>query len=194
MYFENETEKVLSSITTAWRGHKDFSMWLVNRIKPTTIVELGVDYGFSTLCFCLPNIGTVYGIDCFEGDVQTGIRNTENSVIENCKKLQIQNLVLIKDKFDDVQRRWTKPIDILHIDGLHTYDAVSNDYAKWQKFVREDGIVLFHDTCVEDPSFGVKKLFDSIQLPKANFKHSSGLGIVSKNSQLINEIKKLFDI
>lgn len=189
-----QKDQILSSIITAWAGHKNFATWLIKRIKPDTTVELGVDYGFSTLCFCLPNIGTVYGIDCFQGDSQTGIRNTENFVVQKTKELQIKNLVLIRDTFDDAFSRWTKPIDILHIDGLHTYEAVHNDYTKWQSFVKDDGVILLHDTCVNDPSFGVRKLFDSLDLPKANFTHSAGLGIISKNSDLIGEIKKIYNI
>jgi hypothetical protein len=61
---------------TGERGFRDFefSMWLVKHVKPKMIVELGVDYGHSTFCLASPNIGTVYAIDCFEGDAHAGLK------------------------------------------------------------------------------------------------------------------------
>ena len=49
-----------------------------------------------------------------------------------------------------------------------------------------------HDTMVENPEFGVSRFFKEINLPKTNFEHCNGLGVVSKDINLINEIKKNF--
>ena len=48
-----------------WRDHRLFADWLIRRTEPETVVDLGVDYGYSTFCFALPEIGHVYGIDSF---------------------------------------------------------------------------------------------------------------------------------
>ena len=40
----------------------------------------------------------------------------------------INNVHIIKGYFDDAAKDWNKPIDLIHIDGLHTYDAVKNDF------------------------------------------------------------------
>ena len=56
-------EHKLASIPTAWGGHKNFATWLVSRLKAQTIVDLGVDFGYSTFCFALACSGQVYGID-----------------------------------------------------------------------------------------------------------------------------------
>ncbi len=178
-----------------WTGHRQFAEWLVNYKKPEVIVDLGVDHGFSTFCFAMPRIGKVYGIDSFEGDVHSGQRDahTYNYVMQKREKLFMQdNIEFIQGYFDDVAKTWTKPIDILHIDGLHTYEAVKNDYETWSKFVKDDGVILFHDTCVEERNFGVKQFFEEIELPKFNFTQSYGLGVVSKNKYLIELIKNNF--
>jgi predicted O-methyltransferase YrrM len=185
---------ILAEVPTAWSGHINFAEWLVKRKNAETIVDLGVDYGFSSFCFSIPEIGTVYGIDSFEGDPQTGIRNTYNFVCEKQNQLGINNLIFIRGFFEDILKIWTKPIDILHIDGFHTYEAVSCDYDNWSKFVKDDGVILFHDTCVDDSSFGVKRFYDELDLFKCNFTHSCGLGVVSKNPDIINEIRETFNL
>ena len=107
---------------------------------------------------------------------------------------KIDNIIFIKGYFDDVAKTWDKEIDILHIDGFHTYTAVKNDYDTWSKFVKDDGIILFHDTMVFNNNFGVHKLFQEIKLPKTNFKFCHGLGVVSKDEKLIDEIKIKFNL
>ena len=175
-----------------WRDHRQFADWLVRRKQPDTIVDLGVDYGYSTFCFAIPGIGNVYGIDSFEGDICAGERDTYEYVMDKVKELELTNVSIIKGFFDDVVKTWNKPIDILHIDGLHTYEAVKNDFEKWSPFVKENGIILMHDTMVDDPKFGVSRFFKEINLPKTNFEHCNGLGVVSKDINLIDEIKKNF--
>jgi hypothetical protein len=47
---------------------------------------------------------------------------------------------------------------------------------------------------VFDRKFGVHKLFSKINLPKTNFKFSYGLGVISKDQDLINEINTEFKL
>jgi len=174
-----------------WRDHRLFADWLIRRTEPETVVDLGVDYGYSTFCFALPEIGHVYGIDSFEGDEHAGVKETYDFVLKKKDELELDNITFIKGYFDDVVKTWEKPIDILHIDGLHTYEAAKNDFEKWSPLLKENGVILMHDTMVE--RFGVKDFFEEIDLPKTNFKHCNGLGVISKNSNLINEINKNFE-
>ena len=175
-----------------WEGHKKFAEWIVRELNPDVTVDLGIDYGYSSFCFALPNIGTVYGIDCFEGDIYSGKRNTYEYVLSKKEELNLKNLKIIKGYFDDVVKNWDKKIDILHIDGFHTYDAVKNDFETWIKFLSPNGVILLHDTMVENEVFGVSKFFKEINLPKTNFKNSNGLGVVSRNKELIDKIRNNF--
>lgn len=181
-------------IQSAWRGHARFAEWLVRRLQPTTIVELGVDYGFSSLTFAAPGIGKVYGIDSFEGDPEAGIRDTYNDVTALRDELNIHNLELIRGYFSEVAATWTLPIDILHIDGRHRYEDVKQDYETWSRFVRPGGVILLHDTCVTREPYGVHRFFSEISLPKTNFTHSEGLGVVSTDPALIAEINRVHQI
>ena len=53
---------------SAWKDNTDFAVKLVETFNPKVIVELGVDYGYSSFCFAYPKIGHVYGLDWFKGD------------------------------------------------------------------------------------------------------------------------------
>ena len=184
-------DRVTGNIPSAWKGHKNFALWLVNRLRPRTIVELGVDFGFSSFCFAHARIGRVYGIDSFEGDKDAGLRDTRTSVEECVKTLKLDNLTLIKGYFEEVSKTWTEPIDILHIDGRHHYEDVSRDFSDWAPFVASGGIILLHDTCVEH--FGVRRFFGEIDMPKCNFWNSHGLGLVSRDQSLLDEIARVFE-
>jgi len=175
-----------------WKDHINFANWIVRRKRPEVVVDLGVDYGYSTFSFAIPRIGHVYGIDSFEGDVHGGERNTYDFVMQKKDELDLNNVSFIKGFFDDVVQTWDKNIDILHIDGYHTYEAVKNDYEKWSPFVKDDGIIIFHDTCVDREDFGVARFFKELNLPKTNFGNCNGLGVVSKNADLIQEIREKF--
>jgi hypothetical protein len=176
----------ISQLTEAWVGHMDFARWIVKRMQPTTIVDLGVDFGLSTFALALENIGTVYGVDWFQGDAHAGFRDSYESVVNFKNYYQFDNVNIIKADFNELAKRWNLPIDILHIDGFHTYEAVKKDYETWVPFVREGGLIMFHDTVAFEDDVGL--FLTEINLPRANFLHSAGLGIVSTDADLIKEI------
>jgi hypothetical protein len=184
-------ERVLSGITSAWRGHKNFALWLVNRLRPAVTVELGVDFGFSSLCFAYPRVGQVYGVDSFQGDEHAGFRDTQSHVESAIRHLRLGNVSLIKGYFSNVARGWSQYVDLLHIDGRHDYEDVREDFQAWFPFLSARGVVLMHDTCV--PHFGVRRFFDEIDMPKLNLWTSHGLGILSRDTALINEIALVFE-
>lgn len=190
--FTPKIDQIVEHISSAWWGHKGFALWLVDYMKPKVTVDLGVDYGYSTFVFAYKNPNPVYGVDSFEGDVHAGIRNTYDFAMDVKTKHNFNNLTFIKGYFDDVASTWDKKIDLLHIDGLHTYDAVKHDFETWTKFLSDDGIILFHDT-ISFPN-DVGRFFNEIPLPKVNFVHSAGLGVASRNEALIDKIAEVFNL
>lgn len=159
-------------ILSAWRGHEQFAEWLVRRLRPRVVVDLGVDYGFSSFVFARAGAERVYAIDSFEGDPEAGVRDTYEAVQENMKRLGITNVELVRGRFDDVAATWDRQIDILHIDGSHRYEDVKRDFEAWRKFVSPSGVILLHDTAELDEPNGVHRLFAEIELPKVEFAHS----------------------
>ena len=192
----------IEDVHSCWKGHGNFAKWLVSVTKPKVVVDLGVDHGYSTFTFAIPKAGQkVYGIDTFEGDQYAGERDSNQLyefVLQKARETGLDDSVsIIKGSFDDVAKTWNKKINILHIDGDHAYESVKNDYETWSKFLDEDGVILLHDTMVEDINgneYGVKRFFEEIDLPKVNFTHTFGLGVISKNKKLINHIKDNFNL
>jgi hypothetical protein len=50
----------------------------------------------------------------------------------------------------------------------------------------DNGVVIFHDT-ISFPN-DVGKFFNELKYHKTNFSHSAGLGVLSKNKNIIDEI------
>jgi hypothetical protein len=188
-------EEILGSIPSAWnvppKGHHFFAKWLVEKVNPKVTVELGVDYGYSLFIWSIYNNGKVYGIDSFSVEHhQSRVDDDYQIVMDIKEKLNLDNLEVMVGYFDDIASTWKKKIDILHIDGLHDYNSCKNDYETWKKFMKKTGVILFHDTISYRNDVG--RLFSEIDLPKFNFTNSHGLGVVSSNKKLIEEIQTTF--
>lgn len=187
----------IDNIISAWTGHRKFAEWLVHNTQSDVIVELGVDHGFSSFVFAnaLKNTnGVIYGIDLFIGDAHTGERNMYDVVMNSITEHNLENIQIVRGEFTTISKIWSKPINILHIDGFHTHEAVKNDFDCWSKHVNDDGIILFHDTAITDRGFGVKDFFRELSGGyKLYFTHSAGLGIFTKNVELYNKILNSFD-
>lgn len=166
---------------------------LIDYLRPKSIVELGTHSGNSFCAFnqsikYLQLDSICYAIDNWEGDIQSGFYDKD--VFENlksyCNKEYPQSAVLIKSTFDDACPNFSdKSIDLLHIDGLHTYDAVKHDFLTWFNKVSDNGVIIFHDISVFQKHFGVNKFWKEIKLlyESAEFNYGNGLGVlfVGKN-------------
>jgi predicted O-methyltransferase YrrM len=69
----------------------------------------------------------------------------------------------IKKLSHDAAAGWKDPIDFLYIDGDHSYDAVVRDVRNFVPFVREGGVVAFHD--YKPGKDGVRRAVDELVAP-----------------------------
>ncbi|WP_100154008.1 HAD-IA family hydrolase [Snodgrassella alvi] len=171
-----------------WCGHIPFVSWLVEEQQPNVIVELGTHSGNSYLAMCQAvaenGIGTkCYAVDTWKGDEHAG--NYDEEVFNQLAKYHNEHYAgfsnLMRMTFDEANTYFSeKSIDLLHIDGFHTYDVVEHDFKNWLSKMSENGIILFHDINVRERNFGVWKLWEELctQYPNYEFKHSHGLGVL----------------
>lgn len=174
---------------SAWLGHRHFAYDLVRFMKPNTIVELGTHWGASFFSFCQAVVDEdesstcCYAVDLWKGDAHTGSYSNEvyEVVAKVIEKLYSKQVTLIRKTFDEAAACFEEQsIDLLHIDGYHTYQAVSHDYETWLSKLAPGGVVLFHDIAIRWGDFGVYQLWEQLKQrhPSLEFTHSSGLGVL----------------
>ena len=187
---------------SAWIEHVPFAFWIVDVLRPRTIVELGTHNGvsYSAMCQAVNKLGLdtkCYAIDTWEGDEHAG--SYSESVFSEFYTYNDRNFAafsrLIRSTFDNALPHFVDgSIDLLHIDGLHTYEAVRHDFESWLPKLSANAIVMFHDTNVREREFGVFRLWDEIKDKYRSFEflHCHGLGIIGLGSNYSSSLEFLF--
>jgi O-antigen biosynthesis protein len=182
------------SDASAWNGHIPFAFALVEMLRPRTFVELGTYKGDSYCAFCqavaaLKLETRCSAIDTWSGDKHTGFYGPDLlAQLRGAHDSEYGKFsTLIQSTFDAALNSFPdQSIDLLHIDGLHTYDAVKHDFENWLPKMSSRGVVLLHDTAIRTADFGVWRLFEEItrDRPHMEFQHSAGLGVVAVGSEV----------
>lgn len=189
-------------VWSAWVEHGAFAFWLVDALRPRTIVELGTHNGFSffAMCQAVKSLGlssACYAVDTWQGDDHAGFYDEEiYTLVSRVRNEDYSDVAtLIRSTFDEALPYFPDgTVDLLHIDGRHGYEDVRHDFETWRSKLSPRGIVLFHDINVRRDGFGVWKLWEEIKAsyPSFEFVHGHGLGVMFAGKEMPGGVQPLF--
>lgn len=148
------------------------------------IREIGVKYGESTNAF-------LKGLrDRPLTDKESGTGKLYSIDIKSKYERSVTDVELKKywvfTEGDSTKVKWDKPIDILFIDGNHTYEGCKADYVKYEPFVKQGGLILMHDVLYN--SMGVTQAFEEVKHMKLILPFNRpGMGLIIKEPNFLDE-------
>lgn len=132
------------------------------------VVEIGAFCGKSTTAIALglqtrSDSSYLYSIDWHQGSPEHREDEKFQSTLEvfrqNLQKFGVSSCVKeVIGRSEDVVNLIPEQIDILWIDGQHDYESVKQDFFLYEKKVKQNGIILFHDAYKVDVWTGPLKL------------------------------------
>jgi len=126
-------------------------------------LEIGVAYGRSlSIVAKYAFTKEVYGVDILNWKERE----------DNLKKLKVK-ANFIEGNSQALALTWKKPIDLLFIDGDHTYEGVVKDIDSWLPKVKDGGMVMFHDYCEREPG-----VMQAVQFIQGHYRKSGIVGTI----------------
>lgn len=207
--FESDKLNLEMMRYSPWSGHRRFVYDLVANIRPECIVELGSYYGCSAFTFLqvlkdFDMKSHFYAIDTWEGDSFTENDYKEN-IYDSYKNIQErifagQNAIMKKMTFDQACCDFKEEsIDLLHIDGSHTYEDCRHDFETWFSKVSKKGIILFHDISddrLDGELLGSHLFWQEIKgqfSATLEFPYSFGLGVLFLDEKEYYQVQKMIN-
>lgn len=134
--------------------------------KPKVVLEIGSFCGATLTVFamCATDDAILIGIDSNTSNFNAGF-------VQSCMKSR--RLYVVEGDSKEVVGRIREilgetQVDLLFIDGDHSYSSVYFDYVLYRPFVSPGGIIAFHDVCVQNRLgaqvfYGTDVLFEQIK-------------------------------
>jgi hypothetical protein len=178
-------------LESGWLGHIPFMYSVIGMLRPRRFAELGSHHGASFFAACqavreLDVACECVAVDHWKGDSQAGAF-TEGvfSGFNAIRQREFDDFATyVRADFDSAAASFEAgSIDLLHIDGFHSYEAISHDFDTWFPKLSSRGAVLFHDVNEHQATFGVWRFWREIEerFPGQTlfFGQSHGLGVLN---------------
>jgi len=107
------------------------------------IVEVGALYGGTTQVLAEANLkAEIISIDEFSWTPEGYLTANKERFLENMKEVGIENVSVIVEDSRVVGKRWDRRIELLWIDGGHSYEFVFSDLMKFGPHAK---VIALHD-------------------------------------------------
>ena len=159
----------------------------INRLRAETYVEIGVDSGE---CFWRVDAKRKIAVDPI---MQPAFRSTFKGLHVRAgdetpprESLALANSVFFEMTSDNAFTRHAtvfaeQPIDVVLIDGLHTYEQSLKDVQHCLNYLRPEGVIVMHDC---NPAS------EAMAVPAPSFEAAEKLGVPGWNSQWSGDVWK----
>lgn len=180
---------------------------LCRAMQPETVVEIGSARGYSTCALALAcrqnGKGKVFAIDPHLRDIQWADREVDDTYEFLVSRLNDYELSpswcqVIRATTAEASKDWQKPVDLLFIDGDHSYEGIKLDFETFRPWLGEHSLVIFHDSMwlrygppnpwddpVERSPMGVPRFLEELKTGGYHLitlvKEAPGLTILSPN-------------
>jgi len=158
------------------------------RLPPdAVVVEVGSFMGSSAVLLAggrkLRGSGRVHCIDPFDGSgdeysvpVYEALRKPRDLPLRTCFERNLREAGLSdwvnvhQGTACEIAAHWSLPVDLLLLDGDHSYDAVRRTYAAWSPFLKRAGVLVVHNSrprpCHPSHDGSIRLVAESIQPPQ----------------------------
>lgn len=122
------------------------------RSVPERILEIGTASGgtFWLWCQLATQTGHIISLDLPLAKFNNNQRYNKGLLKSYGKPSQLLSFIKKNSHTDKAESKLKKilepfALDLLFIDGDHTYEGVKEDYHRYSKYVRKDGLIILHD-------------------------------------------------
>lgn len=117
--------------------------------EPETALEIGTFQG-GTLWVWVRALGSMQRVTCIDKPVWNEIVHRRRRELFPTFSEDVQIDLILGDShtestYEETARATSDNVDLLFIDGDHSYEGVSQDFEMYRRLVGNDGIVAFHD-------------------------------------------------
>jgi predicted O-methyltransferase YrrM len=169
---------------------------LVERHRPRTVLEIGTAGGGTlfVLCQASADDSTLISLDLPRGPFGGGYPPWRATLYRRfARRGQTVHLLLGNSHFAGTAAKIAelldgRPLDLLFIDGDHTYEGVSRDFADYSPLVGQGSLIVFHDVNPGPPENvgGVPRFweeisprFESHTITTTDGGESYGIGVIA---------------
>jgi predicted O-methyltransferase YrrM len=161
------------------RGEFSRLLWLVQDLRPAVVLEIGTHAGGTLYCWCrlADANATIVSIDLPGGRFGAGYTEERAQEMMSLFPSDGQQLHLLRaDSHDPTTVEQLQSIldgrqlDLLFIDGDHTYEGVRRDFEMYSPLAAAGGAIVFHDI-LDHPRFPaceVRRLWNEV---KDDYRH-----------------------